>query len=1147
MLTAKAMATDFADALDRRTAVGTFDRNLVVTAGAGTGKTTLLVDRIIHLLLRSPDPLQMTDIVALTFTNKAGNEIKQRLRDRLQAYLETDLRIEPIQEEQTKLQQQIESLMDTYRLSKAELDRRVQEALRNLERAEIGTIHSFAATLLRLFPLEAGVDPQFHEDDGKHFQRLFDQQWHLWLDQELALESPRAGDWRKALKQLTLEQIKDLARSLCSESVQLEPPRAKQAGDAALRAWLRSLLDSAASLSKRHPEDRNNEKLVRAAQLIIQAFIDGGDSAGTALAEQRACLLEHSINRDTKGWTEADLKQAHSLVSAAKGLCRVDASLTHLIWELLAPYAARFREIFVHEGFISFDGLLIRARNLVRDHLRVREELKRQYRTFLIDEFQDTDPIQYEILLYLAEQPGTTATNWRKVKLTAGKVFVVGDPKQSIYAFRRADIEAYLEVVEKIIKAQNGTECHLLTNFRSHRGIIDVVNGVFSSLIQPQPGMQPPYIAIQPAPRRDSHGLVGNRKPLPRALVRKIIAPDGDVSAETARRLEGESLADWLHDQVLENASFVNAKGERVLAQPKDVAILFRKLTDIHDYLEPLRRRGIRYVVEGERHFYAAKEIIDAVNLLRAIENPNDRLALVGVLRSPMGGLTDQSIYDLHCDNLLDYRLSEQLGGKNFPPTLAQLYGALAKLHADCRRLPVGAAVSRIFEALPLRLLAACYFHGEQAVANIDKLRRHAEILGREDSAMTFKAAIRQLQQRVLDVEEEGESVLAEEDVDAVRIMSVHKSKGLEFPIVVLAGCHAGINGQQRRPAEALFDWSSGLTGIRVGSFTDLAGVYIAEKNRLRAEEETKRVLYVAMTRAREHLIISSGPSARKLTGNFVAMLDEAAQDQIGRAEQSITLEIGPGRLAVELVEASLTAPRAASSKKKPLPRKRDWQDYMEIWRRRERNHQAALQSATFVTPTSLKRQEQEITEAAVTTQPFAQERTPAMLIGELAHRFLENWDFGGDKNLLRHQLGAFLNASLSAEYSQDTRNIGEELQAILERFINSTIYAELRKSRILGREVPLLMPWNGQIMEGVIDLIYERNGLLYLADYKTDRIEAKDLRFGAERYRRQAEIYSEAARRSLRREVAAFKLIFLRLGETVEVDFNPAKELWLF
>jgi ATP-dependent exoDNAse (exonuclease V) beta subunit len=135
----------------------------------------------------------------------------------------------------------------------------------------------------------------------------------------------------------------------------------------------------------------------------------------------------------------------------------------------------------------------------------------------------------------------------------------------------------------------------------------------------------------------------------------------------------------------------------------------------------------------------------------------------------------------------------------------------------------------------------------------------------------------------------------------------------------------------------------------------------------------------------------------------------------------------------------------------------------------------------------------------------------------------------------------------LPSEYNQDAGSIGKELEAILKRFVKSDIYAELSKARILGREVPLLMPWNGQIMEGVIDLIYERNGLLYLGDYKTDRIEEKELRLGAERYRQQAEIYSEAARRSLKREVAAFKLIFLRLGKTVDVDFNPDKELWLF
>ncbi len=276
-------------------------------------------------------------------------------------------------------------------------------------------------------------------------------------------------------------------------------------------------------------------------------------------------------------------------------------------------------------------------------------------------------------------------------------------------------------------------------------------------------------------------------------MVRKIVA-DRDVNAETARHLEGESLARWLKEQVLGKATILNTRGEKVQAQPKDVAILLRKLTDIHDYLEPLRRQEIRYVVEGERHFYAAKEIIDAVNLLRAVENPHDRLAFVGVLRAPLGGLTDQQIYELHRQNLLDYRAAAKLAGKDFPPMLVQLYDTLARLHDETRRMPIGAAVAHVFATLPVELLAACYFHGEQAVANLQKLAQQAELLGRE-GLTTLKEAIRQLEQRVLDVKDEGESVLAEENLDAVRIMSIHKAKGLEFPIVILAGCQTGIEG----------------------------------------------------------------------------------------------------------------------------------------------------------------------------------------------------------------------------------------------------------------------------------------------------------------------------------------------------------------
>src|ERR1044071_4141167 len=176
------------DSADRARALESFDHNLVVTAGAGTGKTTLLVDRIIRLLLRNPDPLDVTQIIALTFTNKAANEMKERLREKLRAYVKIDLQANGAGATDRE-RKEVEDLLVRYQLSKDEIDARANEALRKIEQADIGTIHSFASTLLRLYPLEAGVDPQFQEDDGREFERLFEHDWELWLAEQLSLTS----------------------------------------------------------------------------------------------------------------------------------------------------------------------------------------------------------------------------------------------------------------------------------------------------------------------------------------------------------------------------------------------------------------------------------------------------------------------------------------------------------------------------------------------------------------------------------------------------------------------------------------------------------------------------------------------------------------------------------------------------------------------------------------------------------------------------------------------------------------------------------------------------------------------------------------------------------------------------------------------
>jgi ATP-dependent helicase/nuclease subunit A len=1124
------------DARDREVAVTTFDRNLVVTAGAGTGKTTLLVDRLVHLLLRNPLPVKITEIVALTFTNKAADEMKLRLRQCLQSYLAVELDGEPASETEAKNYSAVESLIASYQLSKAELDERIQEALRNMERSDIGTIHSFAATLLRLYPLEAGVDPQFREDDGREFDRLFDEGWDQWLDLELALASPRADDWRKILARFKLDQIKALARSLSAETVDLrQQSNATKVIPAALTAWLARIESDARALIARHPEDRLNEKLVRAAAKVLSEFTRTGQ-CGEVPPDELALLADKSLSRSVKGWDGADIARAQTLVRAAKGLVSVDSENIDRLWRLLIPFAGEFRQRFVRDGHISFDGLLVRARDLVRDEPRVRAELKRRYRTILIDEFQDTDPIQYEILLYLAERPEEAARDWRQVKLQPGKIFVVGDPKQSIYAFRRADIEAYLEVVEKIIKAQDGIECRLTTNFRSDAAIIDVVNGVFHNLIQAHPGVQPPYIAIEAAPGRPP----ASAGKLAKVTVRKLVSA-AEINAETARRLEGESLARWLKTSLLDKAVIVNPRGESVRAQPKDIAILFRKLTDIHDYLEPFRRENIRYVVEGERHFYAAKEIIDAVNLLRAVENPFDRLALVGVLRSPLGGRTDRQIYDLHRQNLLDYRAAAKLKKQNLPPTVAQLYETLARLNVESRTLPIGAAVAHVFDALPVEVLAACHFHGEQAVANLAKLKQLAQALGRA-GLITLKGAIRELEKRVLDVKEEGESVLAEENLDAVRIMSIHKAKGLEFPIVILAGCHTGTEGRHNADAESLFDWSTGLTGLRIGQVNDLASLYIAEKIRQRSAEEQKRLFYVAMTRAREHLVISCAPNSRRSSGSFLTMLDETLNGAIATADASMTVAAAKGQLTVEVLSETLSAPRRTKAKSK-RGKKPNWQPYIDAWARRAAAHEKSRQTALFLTPTSLKRQEEMATERADQLGRRPESHTPALAVGDLAHQFLQHWRFGDDLENCAPALRQLVHQALAPQFHSERAEIEAELSEILANFFRSQIYAELARSKILGREVPLFMPWNGngqgQIMEGVIDVIYEKSGLLYLADYKTDRLSRSELTRAAAGYCQQAEIYCEAARRSLGRDIAAFKLIFLRLGDAV--DLQPA------
>jgi ATP-dependent helicase/nuclease subunit A len=1132
----------------RQLAETTFDRNVVVVAGAGTGKTTLLVNRLVHLLMREPHPVPVTHLVALTFTNKAATEMKVRLRERLKVLQAPGPGTRNAADPGAV---SVGDLRERYGLSTDQIAERADAALHDLEKAQIGTLHSFAAHLLRLYPLESGVAPNFQTDDGElRFEEHFRSRWDLWLDQELGPQGTDHERWRRVLAHVGLEAIRELACALRSDLIPLDELRG-QAGESrlspALHDWFGVRRDRAVALLAAHdrPKRRKVESMLAAAQALFAALAERG--LGPFEAERKE--LEREIGDQPAGWSEEEFAEAVGLIRTAKRVLAADHRFMGDLLALVSPFVHSVRASFLAEGWISFDGLLAKARALLRDHPSIRERLKHEYRAVLVDEFQDTDPVQYEIILYLAERPGRRAAGWREVETEPGKLFIVGDPKQSIYAFRRADIEAFDQVVGKL-QAAGGLVYELVTNFRSHQSVLDVVNPLFDRLLRRQENVQPPNVPLVVRPQR--RGGVAH----PGVELRLVKAEGGEeLDSPAATRIEADQLARWLRDEVLDRETLTDARGHAEPLRPGHVALLFRTLTYAQDYLDALRRHEIPYVTDGEKHFYRRQEVVDLVNLLRVIDNPHDAIALVGVLRSPLGGVTDRELIELQARGALDYRHPERLpSGGGDRAVLRQLYQRLAGLHREAPARPLPDAVDLLFACLPVLELAAASLHGEQAVANLMKVRQMAVELA-DRPQLTLTGFVDVMMARLSEQPEEAESALAEESLEAVRVMTIHKAKGLEFPVVILPGFHHGTSRGRETPLVS-HDWSSGVLGVSLGERCNLGAVLVGEKVRLREEAERRRLFYVGMTRAKERLILSGGLSARAVTGAFLGLLQEAASDEIGRHDQP-ALRVGPVSFGQTVVVTSDRPPRRRRGAPARLRPSAEWKSLASRWDRRDRNWTAIRSWPTRITPTRLQQAGRPAPHAAAGSEHGS-------LIGTLAHRVLEQWEFGRPPDELRGVIAQVCRTGMPAGWAEREDAVRLELEQMLFAFTKSAPYGELQRATILGREVPFAMSWEGEgqgargkrsktkgsplasdlvplastpcVIEGVIDVIYRLDGKIRLADYKTDRVEDSRLAARAAEYGMQARIYREAAARCLGIKDVECDVIFVRNGKSVSV-----------
>ena len=1165
----------------RHGAVTASGTNVVVTAGAGTGKTSLIIDRILHLLTRRHDRLGMTQIVAVTFTNKAASELKLRVRQRLRLMKDLAAGRDLGDQSRGYEVESIRTLQETAGLTAGELAEVSDEAMREVERAHIETIHSFAGHLLRLYPVEAGVDPSFQEDDGTRFHEHFHHEWDQWVRRELDAGGPRHDAWRRMLTRYSLDDLNQLAQALADELIPL--PGAPQPAIAPhLRSWLETLHNRGRLLQETYQGTLKINRLLDAAVALVEGVeTDGTRRPGNGTPGSGVALHEQTMPSKTRDWTDEHYEEAKGLIKIAQAIEQSDPGSLWNTVQFLAPFVARCRTSFVEKGLVSFNGLLARARALLRDHPPVRAALKEQYQAIIVDEFQDTDPVQYELILFLAEAKGAEAREWQHVRLAPGKLFIVGDPKQSIYAFRRADIEAYDTVVRHHILAAQGERFPLQGNFRAHEQVLDPVNRCCGNLFPSAPveGVQPQYEPLVPVP--------ADARPFPheRVQLRLVALAQEDADGEAASRAEADALARWLREDVLEKEHLL-VDGRAVPVQPRHVAVLFRTFGHLRICLEAFRRHHLPCLAEGEKHFYERQEVIDCSLVLRVLADPRDELAAVGVLRSPYGGCSDAQVASIVQRGFLeDWERESSL--RHLP----RIFSILRSLRAEVLARPVPEAIRHVFHALPLAELAAASCEGEHALANVLKLRDvMLELAVRSGS--TWREIVRRVEQWVDDPPDEGERPLVEEGLasegaaGAIRLLTIHKAKGLEFPMVIVAGLHRGVD-QQRSPVRTSHDWLTDTVGLRLGQAADLGGIFIETKLAERQRAEQVRLLYVAMTRAQRRLVLSAALHGNGVTkkGTFLSMIArgldldvpamvEAAKeqspcDQLIR-DVAVTTTVVPVVRPAKPVRRGVEGPVLSGVEGKTRPAHPAWKAAIPDSAGHQRRWDAWMKQTETVRRTPLFLSATRIPDApslsampgespvqygrkpppksvpspgrTVARRPGAPDRSA--VIGTLAHRVLHGWDFSSDPGAMQGWIEGCCRTCLPEEWSPE--GVCAELQEIFTHFVESEPYAILRQADILGREIPFAVPWESEgadeertpagVMEGVIDVMYRRDEQIWIADYKTHQVTEHALAQVVDAYRAQMESYRRAVTSAWGQGPVRAQLIFLRSGLGVEV-----------
>jgi ATP-dependent helicase/nuclease subunit A len=1095
----------------RERVTGELGTTFLLEAGAGTGKTRVLVDRYVKCVLDAESGTgDVRTVAAITFTEKAAGELRQRVREEFEARAAATE-------------------------GGSEAADRIERALAALDDAPISTIHGFAGRLLREFPVEAGVDPAFEQLDalGSDIER--GRLWEEWLTDLAAGDpssdaaeagagaatGPRVRGWLARLLRLgvKLDDVRELAvgpKGVFGERYDLEPAL-QPLPEPDLVARLDELAGPLASLRAFCAAACSDQSdngfaaafdLVEAGESLIAAPPADHDQLAAALFALPARTTV-SAPGGNKGHWDAAAGGKDKLQARYKAAVAVVVEMRDVYAEYVTGLAVAVADSFarwaghvqVSLGLLDFTDLLGRLRDLLSGDLAARRALQQRFRYLLVDEFQDTDPLQAEIVFLLCERE-PLAADWRDVLLTPGKLFLVGDPKQSIYRFRRADISLY-DQVKGLVGGQpegTGVVTAIRQNFRTTPSAVAWVNNVFADVFDDDKaeGRQPAYQWVEPY-RPPAEGprvavLLGREYGSQAGEADAARRDEALALAGLLRRMHGPDAARW---SVQDRAAVEGAERWR---PPRwgDVALLFRATTGLETYEQALRVAGVPYRVDGGKAYFARREVADALLCLRAADDAADGPALYGALHSSFFGFSDDDLFLFWAaGGRFDLFAAGQPPG--FDAITAAL-GALSALHE--RRVawePHEMAAALVRLAHGAEFLAATGAGAPQAIANLEKLVERARAFsgagGGGLGAFLSWAA------EAGDAAGEGESQVDDEG-DVVHLLTIHKAKGLEYPIVVLVGGASG--GGWKGGGEPIVDRAgrrlaiklkAELPGAAARDLEPRAYTDLNESEKTMSASESRRLLYVAATRARDQLVVSCFGKLTTAKGEPASVLLGAIAGALPAPPRAAPVEDSEADGVLVLAPTEPPArgePEAPPDAAALLAARGAWMVA------RETLLAEARRPARATSPSGLEHVDEEVRGGGAGAPSG---RARALALGSAVHRVMELCDLSDDSSL----------PGLAAAVTREAGwpDLAERAAALAGACWRAAPVRTAAASPEVHRELPIGALLNGAVVSGAVDLLYRDGDQWVVVDYKTDRgADAGVLR---ERYTVQGAAYAVA------------------------------------